>query len=101
MGFDYVEGRMTLLNRRGFFHLHTGAIMLLLALIGCWYLFRSFQAGNLKNDFASMVADCERVSGQVNLPSSDRIKMDQAFATIREIAARNNIKVNLPGTGRP
>lgn len=92
---------MAIFNRKGFFHLHTGMIMFVLAMIGCWFLFRSFQAGNLKNDFASMVADCERVSGQVNLPSADRLKIDQAFATIREIAAKNNIKVNLPVSVRP
>lgn len=92
---------MAVFNRKGFFHLHAGLIMLVFALIGCWYLSRSFQAGNLKNDFASMVADCERVSGQVNLSSADRIKMDQAFTTIREIAARNDIKVNLSVPGRP
>lgn len=91
---------MAVFNRKGFFHLHTGVIMLVLALIGCWYMYRSFQAGNLKNDFASMVGDCERVSGQVNLPTADRVKMDQAFATIREIAARNNITVNLPSPAR-
>lgn len=92
---------MGFFNRKGIFHLHTGAIMLVFALIGCWYLYRSFQTGSLKNDFASMVADCQHVAGQADLPAADRLKMDEAFATIREIAARNNIKVNLPVPGRP
>lgn len=91
---------MAVFNRKGFFHLHTGAIMLVLMLIGFWYLYRSFQANNLKNDFASMVADCQRIAGQTNLPAADRLKMDQAFATIREIAARNKIMINLPMSGR-
>lgn len=58
------------------------------------------QAGNLKNDFASMVVDCQRIAGQADLPAADRFKIDQAFATIQEIAARNNIKVFLPVPGR-
>ncbi len=87
---------MTVFNRKGLFHPHITPIVLILAVIGCWYLSKSFRAGELKNDFASMVADCQRESSQVNLPTADRAKMDQAFATIREIAAKNNIKVNLP-----
>ncbi|ANA41805.1 hypothetical protein A2G06_16850 (plasmid) [Geobacter anodireducens] len=92
---------MAIFNRKGFFHMHTGAIMFVFALIGCWYMYRSFQAGNLKKDFGSMVADCEKMSDGLSLPiPEDRRKMEQAFATIREIAARNNIKVNLPGPAR-
>ena len=62
---------------------------------------RGFQAGNFKNDFAAMVADCQRVAGQADLPTADRLKMERAFATICEIAAKNNIRVNLPVQGKP
>lgn len=60
-----------------------------------------FLSGNPKNDFTAMVADCLRVASQADLPTADRLKMERAFATIREIAAKNNIKVNLPVQGKP
>lgn len=91
---------MAISNRKGIFYLHTGAIMLVVAMIGCWYLYRSFQAGNLKNDFASMVGDCQQIASQVDMSAADRYRMDKAFSTIREIAARNNVNVVIPLNGR-
>lgn len=49
---------------------------------------RDFHTSNIHN-FDTLITYCERVSSHANLSNADNEKMQQAFSTIREIAARN------------
>ena len=75
-------------NNKGFMK---QGLVLLLAAAGLWYGYRSFKAGNLSGDLSSMLADCQRITGQVNMSTADKAILDQTYATISTIAAKYNI----------
>ena len=80
-----------LANNRG-----SSFVLLLLAVIGFWYGYRSFTAGNLSNDLSAMLADCRRITGQVSMTATDQAVLNQAYSTIAEIAAKYKIAAPTP-----
>ena len=66
-------------------------LLFLLACAGLWYGYRSYQSGNLSGDLSAMLADCQRITGQVTMTAADKAILDQTYATIAQIAAKYNI----------
>jgi hypothetical protein len=73
-------------------------LIFLLAIVGVWYGYRSYKAGNLSNDLSSMLADCRRITGNIAMVDHDRVKLDQAYATISQMAAKYKITAPVPTT---
>ncbi len=66
-------------------------LLAVIAAAGCWYAYRSWKAGNLSRDLSAMLADCQRITGRVSMTATDRAVLDQAYATIAQIAAKYRI----------
>lgn len=80
-------------NQRGIFHV---VLVLILALIGGWYLYRSFNAGTLSSDLSSMLNDSQRAFNSANMSPSDQNSLAQAYTTISHLAAKYRLDNKLP-----
>ncbi len=69
----------------------SGILLVLLAAAGAWYGYRSYKASSLSTDLSAMLADCQRITGQVTMTAADRAVLDQAYNTIASIAAKYRI----------
>lgn len=78
-----------------------GLLLVVLAAVGIWYAWRSHKAGTLSNDLSAMLADCQRITGQVAMTASDKAVLTQAYATIEQIAAKYKVTPAAPTTTTP
>jgi len=85
----------SLRNNRGSI---AGFMLVLVAAIGSWYMYRSHKAGTLSTDLSAMLSDCQRITGQVSMTATDRALLDQAYNTITQIAAKYKIAAPAPTT---
>jgi len=76
---------------KGFFTPGMSLSLIALAAVGCWYMYRSYSNGELKNDLGSMLADCKRISGSANMTSADQASMTQAYSTLSRLSAKYNL----------
>ncbi|WP_168205806.1 hypothetical protein [Geobacter sp. FeAm09] len=53
----------------------------------------------MSNDLSAMLTDCQRITGQVTMTATDRTVLDQAYATIAQIAAK--YRISTPTTPTP
>lgn len=74
------------LNSRGVAHPHV--VVPMLAIIGCWFLWKSYKSNHLTQDFTEMVSDVSVMAGKVVTNPQDRalidIKMNEVQAIINK-----------------
>lgn len=68
-----------------------GFVIVVLAAVGIWYAWRSHKNGTLPNDLSAMLSDCQRITGEVTMTATDKAVLDQAYATIGQIAAKYKV----------
>jgi len=60
------------------------AAILMLALVGFWYVVQSYQHDELKENMAKVVSDYSRLAGKVTNPN-ERATLNQKFGEINNI----------------
>lgn len=71
-------------NRTGLIH-HPHILLPTLALIGCWFLYKSYTNHRLEQDLAEMISDASGIASKVVTGPQDRALIDQKFNEIRSI----------------
>lgn len=73
---------MKLKNQRGFFHLHLTWIVFIFALIGCWYVYKSYKENKLQENMRAVISDYQPIVKEVITLTKDK----QIAQTALEIA---------------
>lgn len=71
------------LNNKGMGHHHF--TMVLLALVGVWFLYHSYKQNHLQQDMADMLSDITTISNKLVTSPQDRMLIDQRVGEIRAI----------------
>ena len=77
---------MKLFDRRGFAHPHI--FVPLLALIGCWFMYKSFTQNRLQQDLTEMFADVSNAAGKVVTSPQDRAAIESKIGEIKAIVGK-------------
>jgi len=66
-------------------------VILILAAIGAWYMYRSHTSRTLHSDFTTMIHDCRRFSSQAKMSNDERASMERAYSTLSYLSAKYNL----------
>lgn len=85
-------------NRSGLIH-YPHIILPTLALIGCWFLYKSYTNNRLGQDLNEMIGDASSLASKVVSSPQDRALIDQKFSEIRAITEKYKINKSASGSG--
>lgn len=76
-------------NNKGFFHIHMLSIaILVLCLIGAWYVWQSYKQDQLKENLLEILNDYKSTAKQVIKSDEDKQKAEQAFDQLNNIIGK-------------
>jgi len=79
-----------ILNHRGF--LHIGTIIIILALIGAWFVYRSYKENRLQENLSMVLDDYKELLLSKIKDPEDRERLEQSFIVIKDILSKYSKK---------
>ena len=84
--------RMALLNRKGATHLFLSIIVALFFLIGVWYVYKSYENKQLKENMIEICKDYQRMIDNFVKDEKDKERIKELFSEIDSIVKKNTQK---------
>jgi hypothetical protein len=77
---------LRILNHRGV--LHIGTIIFILALIGAWFVYKSYKENRLQENLSMVLEDYKELLLSKIKDPEDRAKLEQSFMVIQNILSK-------------